>query len=643
VDHDRAERLIGERLDGERPSARDALALDRHLETCSTCRAFERGAWRLRERVRFEIAPAVPDLVEPIMRAVEAESAQPRQGLRLVHAGRERQARRRAFVPAIAAVLVGVIAGSVVVGGPFAEREPTRGGAALAAEDVTRSVAAAATGLDSYEARFAITERHLSPEVPERTLAMRVWFSAPERFRLDVVDKTTDRRTATPTDLRLIVNQDRWYLAAPAPCPAASCPVEETSVRNRAPFSSSAPAPTDLVLPLTALGAPEGVDVLGEGSVLGRDAVRVQVPFEQAASLFPFLSLGGDWRPFFANDRVRIWLDADDWFPLRWEVLPATGARREAWARRFGLPPEPPDEPVFTVVTRAVDLAAPRLDVFAVPATSEVRDQGSRRIAIAALEREAGFAPIAPEDLGGLEPYRAAVATDDEGGGSVLTYSDGLAFLKLAETRTWSADAPFGPVDVRAEEVALGDGVGYFEPATPSHGRRLAIHAADTDLYLESNLSRDRLLEIASGLPVTGIPMPVEWTMRRSAGATAERVTLDEARREVPFDVDVPAGLPEGYALASVDVVRTGGVPGVTLYVRGTDVDPGEGAIVIHLEPATSLPPASSARQSLVEVAGGEGRWIPERSTLEWVDDGLYRSIVAPGFDLATVLRIAAS
>jgi len=64
MNHDQAERLLSARIDGERLAARATAALDQHLETCAECRAFERGAYRLREAARFEVAPAVPDLVD---------------------------------------------------------------------------------------------------------------------------------------------------------------------------------------------------------------------------------------------------------------------------------------------------------------------------------------------------------------------------------------------------------------------------------------------------------------------------------------------------------------------------------------------------------------------------------------------------
>lgn len=650
MNHEQAERLISERLDGENLSARALVALEHHLDACAECRAFERGAYRLREAARFEVVPAVPDLVESIMASVEAEAdagGVNRPRLRVV---RPRELRRpRALLPrlapAIAAVLVGALAGSLVVGGPWRE-DTSRNGAALAAEDVTRGVAAAASALDAYEARFAITEYNFSPDVSERELSMHVWFRAPERFRLDVADHTDYPERTTPTDLRLIVNGDRWYSAGPAPCPSATCPQRETSVRNRVPFSSAAPAPTDLVLPLTALAEPESVTVLGFGTALGRRAVRVEVPFERAASLFPFLSIvpGGEWRPFFPNDRVRIWLDANSWFPLRWQVFPAGGHGRDAWALRFGLPEEPSRNAIFEVDALSVDLSRPSAGVFSIPSTRRTEDQGARAILLANAADEAGFEPVAPSELGGLDLYRVVIPDVSEAGETIVTYADGLSFLKVGETRSWSENAPFGPIDVRAEEVSLsGGGVGYYEPATIAHGRRLSIHAAGTDLYLESNLPRERLLAVAASLPVNGLQMPEDWRVRRTAGTLVERVSLSEARAQAPFDVSPPEALPAGFTLASVELTRVQGRTGVTLYFRDSEVDVGAGAVRLHLEAADELPPASSARQSAVEVDGAEGRWTPQRSQLEWVEDGVYRSLDAKGLGLQDLLAIAAS
>jgi hypothetical protein len=184
--------------------------------------------------------------------------------------------------------------------------------------------------------------------------------------------------------------------------------------------------------------------------------------------------------------------------------------------------------------------------------------------------------------------------------------------------------------------------VAYYEPSTDEHGRRVSIHAAGTDLYLESNLSREELLEAAASLPVEGLPMPDAWRVRGSGGAV-ERVTLAEARDAVSFPIVVPSSLPQGFGVASVELVDAGYGVGVTLYLRDRDADAGIGTIRLHLEPANALPPASSAEQSAVDVGGSPGRYTPDRSQLEWIAEGLYRSLDAPGLSLEGLLAVAHS
>jgi hypothetical protein len=92
-----------------------------------------------------------------------------------------------------------------------------------------------------------------------------------------------------------------------------------------------------------------------------------------------------------------------------------------------------------------------------------------------------------------------------------------------------------------------------------------------------------------------------------------------------------------------VELVDAGYGAGVTLYLRDQDADAGIGTIRLHLEAASALPPATSAAQSTVEVGGVQGRFIPDRSQLEWIDGGLYRSLDAPGLALEELLAIATS
>jgi len=638
-------------MDGERLSPRLIAAVERHVADCTACAAFEAGAWKLREAARFEVAPAVPDLVDSIMASVQRERQEraPTR-LRLLPGGRARRPLlpdRIRLAPVAAAMAVGLVVGSLAVGGPWQRPE----GLSVDAAEVTRGVAAAATTLSSYQARFAVTEYHFAPDVPVREFSMNVWFQAPERFRLDVVDHTQyPSKDVTPTDLELIVNGSSWYSVGPSACPIDVCPPRQTVVENRVPFSSTTPAPTDLILPVTSLADANQLEVVGRGNLLGRPAIEVRLPFDLAEPLFPFLSLGGSWRPFFGSDQVDLWLDATSWLPLSYAVYPAGGRERDEWALRFGLPSESPDQPIFQVVALSVDRQPPGAGTFRIPQTSGGTDQGAKPVSIFQASEETGFRPIEPEDVDGLSMYQVVLPPASTSKGeppqTLITYSKGLAWLKLGETRDWTSNTLYGPVSLQAQEVSLANGsVAYYEPATADHGRRLSIHAVGTDLYVETNLSRDMLLNVAGSLRVTGIPIPATWAVRTSPEGVTERVTLAQAAAETPFTIMLPGSdaLPAGYSVASAEIVRLHQGTALNVYFQQQDTDLGTGPIRLHEEVATKLPPASSAAQSEVEVRGVIGRWTPDRNQLEWVEQGVYLSLDAGGLSLADLLAVAAS
>jgi outer membrane lipoprotein-sorting protein len=651
VDCERTRRAISERMDGERLSTRLTAAVEHHVGGCPACAAFEAGAWKLREAARFEVAPAVPDLVDSIMASVQRERQEwvPAR-LRLLPGGRARRPLlpgRIRLAPVAAALAVGLVAGSVAVGGPWQRPE----GLSVDAAEVTRGVAAAATTLSEYQARFAVTEHHFSPDVPVREFSMNVWFQAPEKFRLDVVDHTQyPSGDVTPTDLELIVNGSSWYSVGPSACPIDVCPPSKTVVENRLPFSSTTPAPTDLILPVTSLADANQLTVVGRGNLLGRPAIEVRLPFDRAEPLFPFLSLGGSWRPFFRSDQVDLWLDAGTWLPLSYAVYPAEGRERDEWALRFGLPSESPRQPILQVVALSVDRDAPPTGTFHIPQTKGGTDQGATPVSISEASKQTGFQPVQPEDVEGLSLYQVVLPPTSSSTGeprqTLITYSEGLAWLKVGETRSWTSNTPYGPVGIQAQEVRLANGgVAYYEPATADHGRRLSIHAAGTDLYIETNLPRDKLLEVAGSLPVTGLPIPNTWAVRRSSEGVTERVTLPQATAEIPFTIMLPASeaLPAGYAMASAEIVRLHQDTALNVYFQQQDTYLGTGPIRLHEEVATKLPPASSAAQSEVEVRGVIGRWTPDRNQLEWVEQGVYLSLDAGGLPLADLLAVAAS
>ena len=642
----RAQAALSERMDGEHLSSRLAVALERHVARCPRCSAFLRDSERLRATVRIAPAIAVPDLVEPIMTAVAREArgrhTLKRPELAPARTPPLRPPLSRRLAPAVAGLLVGAVVGSVLVGGPW--RRPI-GEPPIALADVTRGVAAAASGLDDYRARFSILERNFDPQVRFRELTLNLSFRAPERFRMDVVDHTSyPSRDWTPNDISLVVNRSRWSLDGPTACPAGihNCPRTRTVVLHRAPFSSATPVPTDLLVPFGTIRAGQRMRLLGETMVLGRTAVEIELPLQQATPLLPFLRVGGQWRPLYAGDRVVLSLDAQTWFPLQLEVFPSASDARDQWELRFGLPDESPDEPVLTVEALDVLTRLPPPGTFAIPATGQVQDEGAHPLPLEDLPR--GFVSL--EELDGLDAYRAAHTPVGESAGAeqtVVTYAQGLTWVKLAETRGWERNEPYGPVDRHAEEVEVpGGGVAYFEPASESLGRRLAIHTDRGDLYVETNLPRERLLEIAGALGVRGASLPEGWRVREAGAGVAVRVSLEEAQEQVDFPIMLPRdGLPAGYVLASVEVVRLGQQSGLNAYFSQRESELGAGPIRLHLEEARELPPAPAARQSSVEVRGLSGRWLSERGQLEWIEDGIYVSLDASDASLRELLEVA--
>jgi len=260
------------------------------------------------------------------------------------------------------------------------------------------------------------------------------------------------------------------------------------------------------------------------------------------------------------------------------------------------------------------------------------------------LPARIGYAPAIPGDAGDLElvsivlPTAAAPVTPS----SLLVYAEGLDYLKVAERRDWNGPGPFGPVDEVAQQVPLGeDGVAYYEPAGEGYGRRLAIHTPGADLFLETNLSRERLLEIAASLPVRGEALPASWRRSGSPGVKVERIGVSSALATAGLPGSLPERLPEGYVVASAELSKIGSaIEGVTLYLRQPDMDAAGEPLSLHIERDTGLPPPSSSAQSRIRFAGVEGRWTPNRSQLEWVDRGAYHSLQGE-LGLRALLEIA--
>ena len=149
----RARATLSERMDGERLSTRQSAALEDHVASCLTCQAFRARAERLRQSVRIRPAEEIPDLAERIMGSIEAEAApSARRSRRRPASSRRAVGSRGRWTPVTAALVVGLVAGSVAVGGPWFQPSGNR----VTADFVVKGVRVAARRLDAYQSSFKI-------------------------------------------------------------------------------------------------------------------------------------------------------------------------------------------------------------------------------------------------------------------------------------------------------------------------------------------------------------------------------------------------------------------------------------------------------------------------------------------------------
>lgn len=602
-----AERELSARLDADGDERLDD-DLATHLATCHRCRSFREASARIREVARVRPADPVPDLVPAIM----AEVGRGAVVLR----------RRREWQRVAVAFAAGVVAAAVVAGGlPGIRRGPSP---ALATE-IPQEIARASSGVTAYRATFRVVEHGFRPSVPRRTFLVEVAFRAPERFRARIVDRTTYPSDAWPrNDVVLAVDGDRWLLDAPRGCPREALPAcapagrDVRVLRGRPPFDAESVLPTDVILPVRSLAGTSRVRVVGETEILDREAVVIELAYRDAASLFDSLQPGGVWRPFYPHDRVLLTLDAGSWFPLAVEVRAAGGAERDLWAIRNGLGAERVGRLLYRAEARSLGTAPPP-DWRPYTAGGPARDLGFEE---APFEAVAAGVPT-PTSVGRLRPYRAGAMGDQ----TILSYADGLSWVLVRATRAWPGPGLFGGLDPLAERVRLPSGVAYWEPATGSLGRRVAIHADGWDVALESNLPRSELLDVAASIPLRG-----------TAVADSDRVTVAEALESAPYAL-LPAELPPGYKLAAA----TADARGATFLFRRVGAELDGGGIRLFQSAGVDLPPPMDPDVLAVRVRGLDGRYSPTRGELEWVERGAYRSLGGGALDLAGLLRVADS
>lgn len=585
---------LSARIDGDIDTSMNE-ELEAHLQGCAHCREFEGGQHSLRRALRLAPVDDIPDVVNVVMAAVARESLKSRREFRF----------KLASVAAVAAALV-VLASALPVLEPHAR--------VANASEVTRRAFSAARTLDSYRAAFDIVERNWHPDVPVRRFEAEVWYRAPEELRLVVRDTSNLPAGTWPTnDIDLTAGPERSWIREPYSCPPQALPgcaiqagVEERTVTERPPFDGTSTAPSEIVLPLETLATSDAFTVAGRESIEGRDALHVVLTYRQAQPLIKALQVGGSWAPLFPLDRVDLWLERDTSFPLRFEVT------------RPGL-----EEPVLEVRATSIEATTALPDaLFDAPVGGNIRSAGFRDRAIT-IPRAAR-----PSDVANLKEYRSGT-TD---GAKVVTYADGLSYLKVTIEKRGSR-----PARLPSETVELRPGsFGLYRPAQPLLPRTVEVSDGRLSVRLESNLRREQLLQVAASFPLDG--------RRPRASVEGGVISLGPERLERIEGVLRPTELPPGYGPFSAQMSRTKTTTEVTIVYFASEAAWEGSEIRLFQSWGVSMLPPSSENLTAVTIDEAPGRWSAERGELEWIDaEGIYRSISAPSFDLASVMAIAES
>ncbi len=585
----------------------ERAAVESHLASCAACRSYAERIARVRQAVRLQAVEEVPDLTDRIERAITVSPIRPSR----------RAYARTAAIAAAAALLV-------FLGTSIDVFDRTRDVAT--ADEIVGRVQSAARSLNSYRATFEIVEHGWHPEVPLRRLEANVWFSSPERFRLEVTDKTAYPDENWPrNDVELVASPRRWSISEPSTCPAASLPAcasiaprEVRTIVDRQPFDGNSALPTDIAIPLETLSSAEALEVIESTGGMH----RVALTYEQAAPLVRALQPGGSWRPFHPLDRVEIWIDGATWFPHRFRVTAGDSADRDLWGERLGIPSEPAGAVLLDV--RATSFAEPaRLD------------RSVFRSSVGGAVSSGGFEPVTlnfgliPGYTAGLNPYRSGIT----GSSAIASFTDGMTWLKVSALPERGAAATYAS---GAEVVSLDKGEAFYLPADAHNGRRVDIYG-ETSARVEANLPRAEVLKVAASLAVEGV---VPDTVRASDGTELRRIDPSNAFEEAL----IPGSLPRGYELvAAIESRGRRQERTLSLYYRKPQTSfEGMGIRVVQSPGYANLPPSSEEFLN-VRVDGLLARWSFERSELEWIDGSVYRAVGVPGNDLATALLVAES
>jgi outer membrane lipoprotein-sorting protein len=593
----RAERLgcedvreeLSARLDHEDDTHLRPL-VDDHLAGCTACSSYRDALTSVRRRLRVQAAEATPDMAPDILERLQSKKAyDPRLYLRTV--------------------LVAALATALVVGGLTYTERSNEAGVASASE-IVAEVRAASRRLTEYRASFDVRERNWHPAVGDRHFDIEIWYRAPEMLRIDTHDRTRYPNTRWPrSDSTVVANETRTFISQAPSCPPSAlpeCGIGGTTatrlITSRQPLQGRTASITDIVVPLETLASSDAVAVVGAGDeLLGRRTIHVRLPYWQAHLIVDAV------RPLMSHEiepraTVDLWLDAENWFPLRFTVTAPDGAQ---------------------MLIATAEAVSPNVDAgdFVTPRDADTVvvdgfDPGPRP-------------PVVPEFRAGLEPYRSGRTRD---GHAVATFSDGLAWLTVT-----TSDDPPPPSLITAEVVRLPNvGAALYEPATLHQGRVVEMFDGDQRVRLESNLPRGSLLRVADSVAIRG-----HVVERISTGnSVVERSDLQRVL-ELPF-VATPAAIPTGYTSTSATVTRRDGrISDAILRYSDPENEQTGGSVVITASSDQPYLPPSAERFTTYELDGSIMRWAPERGELEWMDGRTYRSVRVADFDVALALAIA--
>ncbi len=601
ADDDRLLAEISAALDGEGP-APETLSGDGQR--------FRDDALALRRLARFQVAETPPDVTDVVRERIGLAGAPEPPPTTTPKPSRRRQPQGqwglswRWAIPVFAAAAV---IGGVIAGAP-------RLGDDIAAADLLDDAIAAQAGVDAHAAVVTIEEYGWHPEVPVRSFSGTLDYRAPDALFLELEDRTDYPSIGLWPDndvVRFTANGEA------ARSGRAGCPVDlrpdclttepvNVGTVGRAPFASSA---LDLVVPIGGLGL--DADAVLASDIDAADGVLTVVgSAAQMAPVLDALFSVGDWRSYAPGDRVELQLDEETYVLRGITVRAGIGEARDRWAVRTGQL-DPPGSTLLEADFRPTSTPPP-------PSAGD----WLARLAPAGTPVDAGFRDRSTVDVPapgwlpeGMAAHRLGVFTGTDA--QMRSFSDGRAWVTVTGVREWAETQLFGSAGPLVTAVETSAGVVYITP----RGDAVAIHGVDAagapiDVEVRGSLAVDDLVQVATGLGVTGRPVPDSWVQ----GAVVSELPSGALR-------------PPSISAARVD----DGL--VTIVVAG----PGASAYEIVQQPGDVLAPPLGPDVTAVEIRGGPGRHDPQRHSIEWVEAGWRLLVEGAGLSLAELLTVADS